>query len=177
MAKDGNLRARLLAAFRAPGGGADLTRWWRDPDLLRCLPSALATLHAEPPTVVAGIEASGMLLGPLVAVQLGVGFVPVRKQQHAHTAGEKLWRRTTPPDYRDRGLDLSVRRHQLARGDRVLLVDDWIVTGAQATAVANIVRDAEATWVGAVVVVDAAPAEVRRRLNVRCLLRERELSW
>lgn len=118
-----------------------------------------------------------MLLAPLVAVHLGVGFVPVRKQNHPHTAGEKLWRRTTPPDYRDRGLELSIYRHQLARRDRVLLVDDWIDTGAQAGAVARIVADAEAGWVGAAVIVDAAPAEVRRRLNVRCLLRERELPW
>lgn len=157
---------------------ADPTRWWRDPDLLCQLGPALAELHRDAqPSVVLGVETRGMLLGPLVAVHLGVGFAEVRKDDHPEHAAEKLWSHATPPDYQDRSLQLTVRRHLLAPRDRVLLVDEWIDTGAQAATVARLVEDAEATWIGVAVIVDAGPPEVRRRLNVRALLRERELPW
>jgi adenine phosphoribosyltransferase len=167
------LRERLRAGFAVPGGG-DGSGLWRDPGLLGELGPALAGLHAEQPTVVAGIQSLGMLLGPLVALHLGAGFVAIHKYAHAgEDDGEPLWRRTTPPDYRDRSLELALPQRLVGRRDRVLLVDDWIETGAQATAVARLVRDAGARWVGVSVVVDGTTSEVRRRLNVRCLLR----SW
>ena len=59
--------------------------------------------------------------------------------------------------------------------DRVLLVDEWIETGAQATAAARLARDAGAGWVGVSVIVDGTTSEVRRCLNVRCLLRAHEV--
>lgn len=55
------------------------------------------------------------------------------------------------------------------------MVDDWIETGAQATAVDRLVEDAGASWVGVAVVVDATTAAVRRDLAVRSLLSVREL--
>jgi adenine phosphoribosyltransferase len=128
------------------------------------------------PSVVVGIESRGLLLGALVAQHLRVGFVEVRKDEHPKDLGVPLLRRTTPPDYRDRGLTPTMRRKRLHPRDRVLLVDDWIDTGAQATAVTNLVADAEATWIGcAVVVVDALTSGVRQRLAVRSILRVHEL--
>jgi adenine phosphoribosyltransferase len=109
---------------------------------------------------------------------LGIGFAEIRKDLHPDDLGEKrLLRRTTPPDYQKRSLVLTARPSLFRPGDRVLLVDDWIETGAQAVAVRDLVADAEAEWVGAAVIVDAMPAELRRRLNVRALLRERQLPW
>lgn len=59
----------------------------------------------------------------------------------------------------------------------MLLVDDWIDTGGQAMGARQLVRDVEAAWVGVAAVVDALEGnEVRRRLGVRSLFRERELS-
>jgi adenine phosphoribosyltransferase len=57
----------------------------------------------------------------------------------------------------------------------VLLVDDWIATGAQAHAVERLVGDAEASFIGASVIVDATTAAVRRDLNVRSLVFVRQL--
>jgi adenine phosphoribosyltransferase len=79
----------------------------------------------------------------------------------------------TPPDYLDRSLELALPQQLVGRRDRVRLVDEWIETGAQATAAARLVQDAGAGWVGVSVVVDGTTSEVRRRLHVRCLLR----SW
>jgi adenine phosphoribosyltransferase len=174
-----DLAARLRDSFRWTGTDrSDPSSWWRDGEVLAEIGPALADLHREAhPTVVLGIEARGFLLGPLVATALGIGFVEVRKDLHPDDAGERLLRRTTPPDYEKRSLTLTIRPGLLRPKDRALLVDDWIETGAQATAVQDLVSDAEARWVGVAVVIDALPSEARRQLEVRSLLRERTLPW
>ncbi|MFB9690954.1 adenine phosphoribosyltransferase [Amycolatopsis plumensis] len=156
---------------------ADVTGWWRRPELLAGLGPALARLFADrPPTVVLGPEASGCLLGPLVALHFGVGFVEVCKNRGTPVDSDAWLRRTTPPDYQDRHLSLGFRRRLVGSGDRVLFVDDWIETGGQAHVAHLLTQDAEATWLGAATVVDALDsARVRRHLNVRSLLHVREL--
>ncbi|WP_254896860.1 adenine phosphoribosyltransferase [Amycolatopsis sp. Hca4] len=113
---------------------ADITGWWRRPELLAGLGPALAELFAErPPTVVLGPESSGCLLGPLVALHFGVGFVEVTKNRGTSVDSDAWLRRTSPPDYQDRHLNFGFRRHLLGGGDRVLFVDDWIETGDRRT--------------------------------------------
>jgi adenine phosphoribosyltransferase len=78
-----------------------------------------SNLHA-----VAGIEARGFLLGSVLAHELGVAFVPIRK------AGKLPFRTLT----RDYALEygsatLEVHADGCRPGDRVLLVDDLIATG------------------------------------------------
>lgn len=170
------LTSRLRAAFRWQDDvTADPTGWWGDPQLLRDLVAALASLH-EHPTVVAGIVTRGAMLGALVAQHLDVGFSEIRKDhkgQGEHGSG--VLRRSTPPDYGDRDLTLTLNRRALRPRDRVLLVDDWIATGAQAIAAQRLIEDAEAEPLGVAVIVDATTAAVRRELNVRCLLHDRQL--
>jgi adenine phosphoribosyltransferase len=55
------------------------------------------------------------------------------------------------------------------------MVDDWIETGAQATAPSRLIDDAGASWAGVATVVDATTAAIRRDLTVRSLLSVREL--
>jgi len=156
---------------------ADMTGWWRDPELLRELGPALADLHAaRRPTIVVGIESRGSLLGPLAAAALGVGFVEVRKEPSPATNSDAWLSATTPPDYHDRHLVLGFARRLVRGGDRVLLVDDWIATGGQALGARTLVDRAGATWVGGAVIVDGLRnARLRRDLGVRSLLHSREL--
>ncbi|HZE37516.1 MAG TPA: phosphoribosyltransferase family protein [Stackebrandtia sp.] len=105
--------------------------WWSDPGLLAALGPALAGLRSGArPTVVAGVQSSGFLLAPLVAVHLGVGMLGVQKLP------------------RDGGFTLATAEGCPARGDRVLLVDDVVETGAQAGAVRDLVLSAGAEWLG-----------------------------
>ena len=74
--------------------------------------------------VVAGIEARGLILGSAVALELGKGFVPLRKKG-------KLPGATFEESY---GLEygndtLEIQEGVLNRGDRVLLIDDVLATG------------------------------------------------
>jgi len=157
---------------------ADVTGWWRDAEIIAGVGSALADLFAsDSPTVVMGTQSRGSLLGVLTAHSLGVGFAEVRKDPGRATDSDAWWETSTGPDYRDKHLQLGLRRSLLRSGDRVLFVDDWIATGAQAEACRRVVEMSGANWIGAAVVVDGLerPA-LRRSLRVRTLLHIRELD-
>lgn len=151
---------------------AEMSRWWRGPNLLARLGPAVAELHApERPSVVAAVASRGFLLGPLVATHLQVGFVEIKKdRKHVGSHGRGSLRRDTPPDYAQRDLTLSIRDDVLTPRDRVLLVDDWLVTGAQAQTSRTLIEDTGASWLGAAVLVDDCTAGIRRQLNARSLL-------
>ncbi|MBQ1044047.1 MULTISPECIES: phosphoribosyltransferase family protein [unclassified Micromonospora] len=172
------LNRRLVELFRwiDPGPGSthlvsDISGWWRDPEVLAQVGPALAGLHpAARPTVVIAPEVTGLLLGPLVAVAAGAGFLPAYKDGgERRRAGPTRWA-DTPPDYRGRRLRVGVDGRRLGPGDRVLLVDDWVDTGAQLDALCRVVRDAGADLIGAAALVATCPPEVRERLRLRALL-------
>ena len=180
---EAELLADLRAAFRWLADrpdtryAAEPTGWWADPSILRRLGPALAGPAAEArPTHVAGPESRGGLSGALVAVELGVGLVELRKNPEPSTDSDRWLTARTPPDYQDRNLELGLRRDLLPPGSRVLFVDDWIDTGGQATAARQIVEQAESVWCGVSVIVDAlTDARLRRDLHVSSIFRDRDL--
>jgi len=157
--------------------GADVTRWWRDAETLNELGPGLAGLFPDAaPTVIMGTQSRGSLLGVLTAQHLHIGFAEVRKNPERAADSDAWWETISSPDYQDRNLRLGVRRAHLKAGDRVLFVDDWIATGAQAEACHRLVEMSGATWVGAAVVVDGLErTSLRRSLKLRSLLSAREL--
>jgi adenine phosphoribosyltransferase len=78
---------------------------------------------------VVGIDARGFIFGGAVADRLGAGFVPVRKK------GKLPWL-THGSAYTLEYGEAIVEVHQdaVARGERVLLVDDLLATGGTAAA-------------------------------------------
>lgn len=176
------LSKRLIARFRwidpEPTGThlvSDTSGWWRDPDLLaRIGPALAAPYRADRPTVVVSPEVTGLLLGPLVAVALGAGFVPVHKHgrtgdDHRRVAGPTTWA-DTGPDHRGRVLRLGVRYERLGPGDRVLVVDDWVTSGAQLRTLYQLIAARGAQPVGAAAVVSDCPPELARELRLIALL-------
>lgn len=181
---DADLLDDLRTAFRWRSDkldanyAADPTGWWAGASILRRLGPAMARPAAALlPTHVLGPTSRGALLGALVAVELGVGLVELRKDPEPSTDSDRWLTARTPPDYQDRNLKLGLRRDLLPPGSRVLFVDDWIDTGGQAVAARQIVRQARATWCGASVIVDAlADARLRHDLEVSCIFRDRDLA-
>jgi adenine phosphoribosyltransferase len=177
------LRADLRRTFRWRGDRnddgyvADPTGWWADASILRSLGPALADLFGdEEPTVVLGPQSRGALLGALVAAHLDLGMVELRKDPSPAADSDRWLTARTPPDYRDRNLRLGARKDHLGAGDRVLLVDDWVQTGGQASGARDIVGQSGATWCGVAVIVDGlSDNRMRRDLNLRSLLNVRDL--
>ncbi|HBK91970.1 MAG TPA: adenine phosphoribosyltransferase [Parvularcula sp.] len=86
---------------------------------------------------VAGVEARGFILGGAIAHQLSVGFVPVRKKG-------KLPYKTIGERYSlEYGVDeIEIHIDAVAKGEKVLLVDDLIATGGTASAAVRLIERA-----------------------------------
>jgi adenine phosphoribosyltransferase len=117
---------------------------------------------------VAGIEARGFIVAPSVAIQLGAGFVPVRKQG-------KLPGPTYAQSYQLEYGTATIEVHQdaFAPGERVLIVDDVLATGGTAAATAELVRRAGADVTGVAVILELSFLHGRAKLDdlaVRSLL-------
>lgn len=146
-------RDLALARFRWVGGHADVWSVFRDAPALAALVAALAEPFREAKVdAVCGVESRGFLLGGAVAVELGAGFLPVRKGTGLFP-GEKTFGQTAP-DYRGLRHTLRLQRSAVSPGDRVLLVDDWIETGNQALTVKSLIEQCEGVWAGCTVLVD-----------------------
>lgn len=98
---------------------------------------------------IAGMEARGFIFGAAVAVQLGIGFVPVRKPG-------KLPIATIGVDYAlEYGTDrLEMDPGAIEPGQQVVMVDDLIATGGTALASAELLRMAGAVVTHALFVID-----------------------
>jgi adenine phosphoribosyltransferase len=98
---------------------------------------------------VLGVEARGFIFGAPVALELGAGFVPVRKPG-------KLPRETLSESYSlEYGADtVHIHRDAIAPGSRVLVIDDVLATGGTLAAVNRLVAQAGATLHGVAVVME-----------------------
>ena len=143
--------ARLRAEIRFVGGHADVWRLFDDATLLRDVATALVEPFRGRVTKVAGIESRGFILGTAAALDLGVGFVPVRKAEGLFPGPKVV--AMTELDYRSNRHELRLQRAALDAGDQVLLVDDWIETGSQARAAKSLVEACGAELLGLAVVV------------------------
>jgi len=179
-----DLRDRLRAGFRwtDPGPDTDLlvsdrSGWWRDPLVLDGLGPGLAALFPDAtPTVVISPEVTGFLVGPLVARALGVGFVEAYRAGARLPIAEPMTWAEVPADHRGDGQRLGVRTRLIDRSDRVLLVDDWAATGAQARGLGALVAALGATLIGTAVIVDECHPAVAAELGIRGLLTGDDLS-
>ena len=100
-------------------------------------------------THVAGIEARGFIFGAGVAIQLGVGFVPIRK--HGKLPGATIGENYTL----EYGVDtIEIHADVLPGMHKVLLIDDLIATGGTAVAAVRLLRRSGATVENAGFVID-----------------------
>jgi adenine phosphoribosyltransferase len=87
--------------------------------------------------LVAGIDALGFALGAGLAARSGKGFLPVRKGGKLPVPADRM----EFVDYTGERKSLEIRHDAITPGQRMLLVDEWIETGAQvAAAIALIER-------------------------------------
>jgi adenine phosphoribosyltransferase len=98
---------------------------------------------------VAGIEARGFILGGAVADRLGCGFVPIRKK------GKLPWKTIGQEYTLEYGVDvIEIHEDAIAKGERILVVDDLIATGGTAEAAIKLVKQSGGEVVGATFIID-----------------------
>lgn len=100
-------------------------------------------------TAVAGIESRGFIFGSVVAQNLGVGFVPIRKP------GKLPWTTRRHEYVLEYGTDaLEIHDDAVKGGDRIVIIDDVLATGGTIAAAAELVRGLDATVVGLATVIE-----------------------
>jgi adenine phosphoribosyltransferase len=98
---------------------------------------------------VAGMEARGFILGGAVAHQVSAGFIPIRKK------GKLPHKRVSIAYSLEYGLDeMEMHEDAVAKGERVILVDDLIATGGTAEGAVKLLRQMGANVLAACFVID-----------------------
>lgn len=87
-------------------------------------------------TKVVGIESRGFIMGPIMALELGAGFVPIRKPG-------KLPAEVFEQEYeKEYGVDkIQIHKDSLSKEDVVLIHDDLLATGGTMYAAYKLVKD------------------------------------
>jgi len=130
----------------------DITPLLADPGAFReTIRSLAAPWKGKGIELLVAAEARGFIFGGALATEMGTGLVPVRK------AG-KLPRRTVSARYAlEYGTDeLHMHEDAIARGRRVLVVDDVLATGGTAKAIGDLVRSRGGDLAGYAFVIELA---------------------
>lgn len=140
----------------------DITPLCLDPDVLGQINQALfdAAGPMGPVDAVLGIEARGFIFAPALALALGAGFVPVRKEG-------KLPADTIDASYElEYGVaTIEIHTDALHEGDRVLIMDDVLATGGTMKASADLVAKAGGNVAGFITIMELAGLNGRSQLG------------
>ena len=113
------------------------------------------------PDLLAGVESRGFLLAAPLALQLGCGFIMLRKRG-------KLPGPTVGLDYAlEYGHDrIEIQADAVEPGARVVVVDDLLATGGTMAAGIQLLRDVGATVPAAAALIELTFLGGRRRIDV-----------
>uniref|UniRef100_A0A914MLF7 adenine phosphoribosyltransferase n=1 Tax=Meloidogyne incognita TaxID=6306 RepID=A0A914MLF7_MELIC len=151
----------------------DVLPLFSKPTLVRSLCCYVADRYKNKIDLVAGLEArgfsifdtqkrnfKGFLFGPIIALELGIPFVPVRKQG-------KLPGPVISASYqKEYGKDVfEVQQDVLSAGQRVLIVDDLLATGGSLHAAEQLVKQTGATVYANFVVIELGDLNGRKVLG------------
>src|SRR5260370_20311329 len=86
---------------------------------------------------IVGIDARGFLFGSVVAYELRVGFVPLRKKG-------RLPYKTESAKYslEDGGAEMELHIDAITRGEQIILIDDLLATGGTSASAARVIKKA-----------------------------------
>lgn len=136
-AEEVKLQIRNIPDFPVKGiQFKDITTALQQPECLRWMRDEMVNLYKNKGiTKIVGIESRGFIIAPAVAMELGVGFVPIRKPG-------KLPAETVEISYqKEYGVDtIQMHKDALSADDVVLLHDDLLATGGTMAAAIELVK-------------------------------------
>lgn len=160
-----NLKEHIRAIPDFPKPGIlfyDISTLLAHKDAWKAAVSRLAdAIRPMRPELLAGIESRGFLIAAPLALQLGCGFVMIRKQG-------KLPGATIPYDYElEYGSDrIEIQKDAIASGQRVVVLDDLLATGGTLAASIALLEQVGAKVAGAACLMELSFLNGRNRLNV-----------
>lgn len=109
---------------------------------------------------VCGIESRGFMFGAPLALELGIGFVPVRKK------GKLPWKTHSQAYELEYGTDhIEIHQDAIQPGEKVVVADDLLATGGTAEATAALLEKCGAVIEGFTFLVELEFLKGRDRLT------------
>jgi adenine phosphoribosyltransferase len=139
----------------------DITPLLADPRTFRILIDEFVHRYFDVrPTAIAGLDARGFIIGSVLAYELNVGFIPIRKKG-------KLPFTTVQETYELEYGSATVEMHTDAvkPGDRIVLVDDLIATGGTMMAGMRLLQRLGAVVIEGAAIVDLPELHGSQRLR------------
>jgi adenine phosphoribosyltransferase len=153
---------RTVADWPSPGVQfRDITPLLANPRVFRVLIDQFVHRYFDTrPNAVAGLDARGFIIGSVLAYELNVGFVPIRKKG-------KLPFTTVQESYELEYGSAAVEMHTDAvrPGDRVVLIDDLIATGGTMLAGMRLLQRLGALVIEGAAIVDLPELQGSQRLR------------
>ncbi len=149
--------------FLRPGNGAaDITPLLNDKVAFVSLINDLIKLFSDIQVdKIACIEGRGFLLGSPVAYGLKVGLVPIRSPGKLKN---QVFTRTFI-DYSGKEKTLEIHQDAINKGEKVILIDDWVETGATNRAAIKLIEQCGGIVVGIGAFMDDSKEELREKLR------------
>ena len=139
----------------------DITPLVKDPASLRLAIAELVKPFKNVDiTAVAGMEARGFIFGSLVAWELGIGFIPLRKPGKLPYDVQRV-------DYDLEYGSASLEAHieAIEAGDRILVIDDVLATGGTAKASCELIEQLNGEIVACAFVIELSDLKGREKIN------------
>ena len=159
---DLKLKIRTIPNFPIPGiQFRDITTLLADPDAFNDVIERFVNHYQdEQIDLVVGIEARGFIIGAPLALRLGKGFIPIRKEG-------KLPGPTHGLDYvLEYGSDrLEVHQDAIPVGSRVLMVDDLLATGGTMGVSSRLIEQVGGIIVGYAFLIELVDLKGRKNLD------------
>jgi adenine phosphoribosyltransferase len=153
---------RTVPDWPAPGVQfRDITPLLANPRVFRVLIDQFVHRYFDlRPAAIAGLDARGFIIGSVVAYELNLGFVPIRKKG-------KLPFTTVEQTYELEYGSATVEMHTDAvkAGDRVVLIDDLIATGGTMMAGRRLLERLGATVIEGAAIVDLPELNGSKKLR------------
>jgi len=159
---DLKLKIRTIPDYPKPGiQFRDITTLLADPQAFNDVMDRFVKRYQdEQIDLVVGIEARGFILGAPLALRLGKGFIPVRKEG-------KLPGATYGVDYDlEYGTDrVEVHKDAIPPGSKVLMVDDLLATGGTIGGSSRLIEKAGGIIVGYAFLIELVDLKGRNNLD------------
>ncbi|XP_029043401.1 adenine phosphoribosyltransferase isoform X1 [Osmia bicornis bicornis] len=111
--------------------------------------------------LIIGLDSRGFLFGPIICMEMGKPFVPIRKK--GKLPGEILQK----PYTLEYGEDtFEIQKDYINKGARVIIVDDLLATGGSMTAAVELVKSAEAEVIECLVIIELTNLNGRDKVGV-----------
>jgi adenine phosphoribosyltransferase len=129
------------------------------PAFRACIQQLCECLAPARPQTIVGIESRGFIFGAAAAVEMGIGFAPIRKP------GKLPWKTRKESYALEYGFDaIELHEDAVASGARVALVDDLLATGGTAGAAIKLLQAIGADVVAAAFIIELGFLKGRAKL-------------